>query len=110
MVNNLQHFLKKDPLKEGKTMKNTKNWLLLLFFILAAVVVGALLGGLAQDISWLNWLTEGARISFGNVAGNAQPLLDLSIVKLNFGFEMSLNILQIILITIALVLYRKFRF
>ena len=91
-------------------MKNTKNWLLLLFFILAAVVVGALLGGLVKDISWLNWLTEGARISFGNVAGSSQPLLDLSIVKFNFGFEMSVNILQIILITIALVLYRKFRF
>ena len=91
-------------------MKNTKNWLLLLFFILAAVVVGALLGGLVKDIPWLNWLIEGARISFGNVAGNSHPLLDLSIVKFNFGFEMSLNILQIILITIALVLYRKFRF
>ena len=79
-----------------------KNFWVLLIFILAGLVIGGLLGDLAAKVDWLWWL------GFGQQFGLESPLvLDLSILKITFGFMIKINIASIIGIAIALVLYRK---
>ncbi len=88
-------------------MKKSKDIFILLFLILAAVVIGGFIAQLTLGIPALKWLTYGEAISFNY--GNANPLLDLGIFKFNFGFQFNVNILQIVLICIALLVYRKVR-
>ena len=90
-------------------MMKSKNLLLLIFFVLAGVVLASLVSELVAGIPWLEWLSRGAGVSVGNLSGNSAPLFNFSIVKLNFGLEMQINVIHIIFITAALVLYKKLR-
>ena len=72
-------------------MHKSKDIFLLLFFVLAALVIGGLVGELTAGIPWLKWLTYGQSIGF-----NSEGAVHLSV-------------LQIILITAALLIYRKVR-
>lgn len=81
----------------------TKNILLLLFLLLAAVVLSGLVGTLTQGIDFLEWLTWGDSVGFDTVE------LDLSVVNIGFSFKMQVNVLQIVFIGIALFVYRKVR-
>ena len=76
-------------------------WILLLF-ICAGLVIGGLLGQLASQVEWLNWLAYGQ--SFGI---NDPFTIDLNVLKLTFGFEVNINISSIIGLGIAIFLYRK---
>jgi len=79
-----------------------KNFWILLVFLLSGIVVGGLLGKLAGSISWLWWL------SYGQSFGLASPIvLDLSVLKITFGFTVEINIASIIGIAIAILVYRK---
>ena len=80
-----------------------KNSLILLFLVLAAVVLSALISQLTQQIDWLKWLTWGDSLGF-----NLQNV-NLAIVNFSFQFEMTANVLQVILIAAALLLYKKIR-
>ena len=77
-----------------------KNFWVLLIFILAGLVIGGLIGELAsQSIWWLGYAQE---------FGLADPVaLDLSILKISFGFSIRINIASIIGIALALIIYRK---
>ncbi|MCI8361289.1 MAG: DUF4321 domain-containing protein [Clostridiales bacterium] len=88
-------------------MERSKNFFLLLFFVLAALVIGGLVGELTAGIPWLRWLTYGQSIGFNGDGGG--PLVDLQMIQINFGFRMQVSVLQIILITAALLIYRKVR-
>ena len=88
-------------------MEKSKNFFLLLFFILAALVIGGLVGELTAGIPWLKWLTYGQSIGFNSEGGG--PLIDLQMIQLNFGFRMQVSVLQVILLTAALLIYRKVR-
>ena len=88
-------------------MKYQRNTLILLFLVLSAVVIGGMIASLTAGIPALKWLTYGESIGFN--FGNANPLIDLNIFKLNFGFEMQVSVLQIILICVALLIWRKVR-
>ena len=78
-----------------------KNTLILVFLVLAALVISALISQLTMDISWLEWLTWGDSIGFEGVT------IDLIIINFSFSFMMQVNVLQIILLFGALLLYRK---
>ena len=78
-----------------------KNTLILIFLVLAALVISALISRLTMDISWLEWLTWGDSIGFEGVT------IDLIIINFSFSFMMQVNVLQIILLFGALLLYRK---
>ena len=79
-----------------------KNIWILLIFILSGIVIGGLLGDLAARVDWLWWL------GFGQEFGLESPLvLDLSILKITFGFMIKINIASIIGMAIALLVYRK---
>jgi len=88
-------------------MKSSKlfDTILLIFFLLAAIIIGALVGELIKNVSFLSWLSFGGNFGFGNEG----PLLSFDIFTFWFGFYMKINVLQIILITVALFIYRKVR-
>ncbi len=81
----------------------TKNTFLLVFLILAAIVLSALVATITQNIDYLKWLTWGD--SFGLDTVN----IDLSIIKLSFSFHMQVNVLQVVFIAAALLIYYKTR-
>ena len=79
-----------------------KNIWILLVFILAGLVIGGLLGQLAEHIDFLWWL------SYGQSFGFSTPIqLDLNVIQLTFGFMLKINIASIIGIGISLLVYRK---
>lgn len=84
-------------------MNKTKNTLILIFLVLAAIVLSALVGTLTRNIDFLKWLTWGDSIGFDAVN------LNLSIIDLSFSFHMQVNVLQVVFIAAALLLYKKVR-
>jgi len=80
-----------------------KNTLILIFLLLAAVVLSALIGTLTEGVEFLRWLTWGDSVGFDTVN------LDLAIINVSFSFKMQVNVLQVVLIGAALLLYKKVR-
>ena len=80
-----------------------KNTLILIFLLLAAVVLSALIGTLTEGVEFLRWLTWGDSVGFDTVN------LDLAIINVSFSFQMQVNVLQVVLIGAALLLYKKVR-
>lgn len=81
----------------------TRNTLILIFLVLAALVLSALVGTLTQNVDFLKWLTWGDSIGFDAIQ------LDLAIIDLSFSFKMQVNVLQVLFIGAALFIYRKVR-
>ena len=82
-------------------MREGKAWL---FWILlfAGIIFGGLLGQLAQNVSFLSWM------SYGQSFGLEQPfVLDLGVLHLTFAVMFNLNIASIIGILLAIFIYRK---
>ena len=79
-----------------------KNGWVCILFILAGLVIGGLLGQLAQSIDFLWWL------SYGQEFGLSTPLvLDINVLKLTFGLTVKINIASIIGMIISIIVYRK---
>ena len=79
-----------------------KNFWVLLIFLLAGLVIGGLIGELAQRIGGLWWL------SYGQTFGITNPfVLDLCILAITFAFTIKINIASIIGIIIAILIYRN---
>jgi len=79
-----------------------KNFWILLVFILCGLVIGGLLGEVASQVSWLNWM------SFGQSFGLESPLvLDLGVLTITFALMIKINIASIIGMAIAIFIYRK---
>ena len=82
--------------------KGTVNILILIFLLLAALVVSALVAHLTANVEWLKWLTWGESVGLDTIT------LDLSIITLSFSFRMQVNALQILCIGLALFINKKF--
>lgn len=79
-----------------------KNMWILLLFICAGLVIGGLLGQIASQVDWLNWL------SYGQSFGIAEPFtIDLNVIKITLGFIININVASIIGLAISLFIYRK---
>jgi hypothetical protein len=79
-----------------------KNFWILLIFLLSGLVLGGLLGELANRVDFLWWL------SYGQSFGLSDPVsLDLSVLKITFSFLIKINIASIIGMVIAIIWYRK---
>ena len=73
-----------------------KNFWIFLIFMLSGLVLGGLLGELANRVSWLWWL------SYGEDFGLADPVtLNLSVLKISFSCMFRINIASIIGMPIA---------
>lgn len=79
-----------------------KNFWILLIFLLSGLVIGGLLGELANRVSWLWWL------SYGESFGLSTPVtLDLSVLKISFSCMIKINVASIIGMILAIIWYRK---
>lgn len=79
-----------------------KNIWILLVFLLSGLVIGGLLGNLASQVSWLNWL------AYEQQFGLESPIiLDLSVLKLTFGLMFKINVASIIGMILAIFIYKK---
>ena len=82
-------------------VKEKSIWILLLF-IFSGLVIGGLLGEVASNVNFLWWL------GYSREFGLSTPLeLDLSILKLTFGFMFKINISSILGLVVAIFLYKK---
>lgn len=84
-------------------MKLKKN-LLLIFCLLAGIVVGAMLAQLCANVSFLSWLSYGGTIGF---SPDNPFVLDLSVLRLTFGFSFTVSVAQIITIGLAVFIYSR---
>lgn len=84
-------------------MKLKKN-LALMFCLLAGIVVGTLAAGAASQVSYLRFLSYSQTVG---ISASDPFLLNLIVARIAFGFEMSVNIAQIICIALSLVFYQK---
>lgn len=84
-------------------MKLKRN-ILLLFFLLAGIVVGAMLASVTANVGFLSWLAYTGQIGF---SPENPFILDLDIIRLSFGFVMKISVAQIITIALAIFLYNK---
>lgn len=81
--------------------KDKSIWILIVF-LLAGLVVGGLLGKLAEGVPNLWWL------SYEQQFGLSEPLvLDLSVLKITFGLVFKINVASIIGMIVALIIYKK---
>lgn len=79
-----------------------KNFWIFLIFLLSGLVIGGLLGELANKVDWLWWL------SYGQDFGLSTPVtLDLSVLKITFSCMIKINVASIIGIILAVIWYRK---
>ncbi len=79
-----------------------KNFWILLVFLLSGLVIGGLLGVLAEKVDWLWWLTYSQSFGF------TEPVaLDLSVLKISFSFLVKINVASIVGMAIAIFIYRK---
>lgn len=85
-------------------MQTFKKTVAFLFFLLAGIVIGTVIGRLCEGVSFLSWLSY--TMSVG-LATDSPMVLDLIIFKLAFGFTLTVNTAQIICVIISLVLYNK---
>ena len=69
--------------------------------ILAAVILGALIGSGTQNISALDWLSYSKGFTLNSLK------LDLSIITISFGCAIKVNVAQLILLLVALAVYPK---
>lgn len=81
-----------------------KNALLLVFYLLAGAVVGGMLASVCGQMPMLRWLAYSQSIG---VSPDSPFILDLSVVRLTFGFSMSLSVAQIITMGTAIFLYSR---
>ena len=79
-----------------------KNIWILLIFMLSGLVVGGLLGDIAQNVEFLSW------VGYGETFGLTSPIeLDLSIIKITFALVFKINIASIVGLILALFIYKK---
>jgi len=80
-----------------------KNTILLILLLIAGMVVGSLIGTATEGVEALDWLAYSMEV------GIEPTPINLIIIKLNFGFEFSMNIAQIIFMIVAVAFYPKLK-
>ncbi|MBE6860073.1 MAG: DUF4321 domain-containing protein [Ruminococcus sp.] len=78
-----------------------KKTFIFAILILAAVILGALLGAASKDIEPLAWLAYSKGFSLDSLS------IDLSILSIDFGCALKVNVAQLLLILAALAIYPK---
>lgn len=78
-----------------------KHVLLLIFLLLTALVLSALVAQATAGVSGLKWLTWGDSVGFDTLN------VDLSVIQLSLSFHMQVNVLQIICLVAALLVFRR---
>lgn len=80
-----------------------KTKILLIGLLIAAAVIGALLGQTVSGTDTLGWLAYAKNISISPFT------INLVIIKLTFGIDFSMNIAQVLCMVIAIAVYPKLK-
>lgn len=72
-----------------------------IFFMLAAIILGAALAYLGRNVAFLSWLAWGKSMGIDNVA------IDLYVLKFSFSLNVTFTISQLITIPVGLIVYVK---
>ena len=83
-----------------------KKTFLFLFYLLAGIMAGALLANLCAGIPAFSWMAYSNTIGF---SANNPAVLNLLIVKITFGFSMTISVAQIITVSLAMFVYNRTR-
>lgn len=80
-----------------------KSSIFFVFFVLLGALTGSLLGDMLGDITVLKFLKYVYSI------GTPAPVsLNLKVVSLTFGLNLNMNVMSIIGVIVAIILYRKY--
>lgn len=78
-----------------------KKKITLIILIIAALILGSIIGKNVDGVETLKWLGYSKSLSM-------QPsIVDIPVIKFTFGFDLSINIAQIIMTVIAVIAYPK---
>ena len=80
-----------------------RNMLLFGFYLVAAVVVGALLAAAATQVPALAWLAFGKSIG---LSVENPMVIDLSVIKVAFGLEVGITVAHLLCLIAAFFGYR----
>ncbi len=81
-----------------------KKTIAFLFFLLAGILLGTILGRVCENVPFLSWLAY--TLSVGLDTGSPM-VLDLIVFKLAFGFTLTVNAAQIICVIASFIIYNK---
>ena len=95
-------LIRQKTVKPDRKVLLKKN-LILLFLLLAGVMFGSLLAAATRNIPWLTWLSYGQTVG---ISVDNPMILDLAVIQLAFGFELGINIAQIICVLMAIFAYK----
>lgn len=84
--------------------KGIKKTIAFLFFILAGITIGSAIAYLTKGISWLSWLSLGETVGLST---SSPAIINLIVLKIAFGFTLSVNIAQIFCVIIAIIIFSK---
>ena len=75
-----------------------KKTLLLCFYILSGIILGALIANLCAGVRGLSWLAYSQGVRF-------DPSMDLGVIRLSLDFYMGISVARILTIGLAIFLY-----
>jgi len=84
--------------------KGLKRTVAFLFFIIAGAAAGSVIARLCGEVPWLEWLSWGESVG---ISPDSPAVIDLIVLKVAFGFSLSVNIAQIICIIAAILVFGK---
>ncbi|MDR3551933.1 MAG: DUF4321 domain-containing protein [Clostridia bacterium] len=83
-----------------------KHTFLLIFLIVAGFVVGGAIAQVTQGIGMLSWLSHSATIG---IDAGKPAYIDLAFIQLALGFQMKLNVAEVVFMIAAVIVGRKLR-
>jgi hypothetical protein len=93
-------------LSSGKRETGIGNIILLIVFIIGGILIGGLIASVTKNVQFLSWL--GYSKTFG-LDVSRPPVINLSVLRLAIGFEISLSVAQVLCLLGAVLLYRRIR-
>ncbi len=77
-----------------------KNFLYMSVLIIAALLIGGLIGNSVTGLAGISWLGYSMHFSF-----DPGTFLELEVLTLTFGISITINVAQILLMLIAIIVY-----
>lgn len=83
---------------QGKNLKKTFSFI---FFMLAAIVLGALIAYVCRDVPFLSWLAWGKTLGINDIA------VDLYVIQFSLSLTVNFTVSQLITIPVGLLVHSK---